>query len=360
MYDCDSDLEEFFNDEVALKKKQQDEMRSRRDANRKRLKDGLIRNKKPLPEYNISQGSYAMHTMVNDNKNDYDIDDGVVFLFEDLVNKNGEVMSAFDARKMVRDAIDDGSFQTPPKIKTNCVRVFYSAGYHVDIPVYRTQDYENVQLASSDWTDSNPTEITQWYNQAVIDKSPDTNNGRQMRRITRHLKFFTKSRNSWKNKMPCGFELSVLVDECYVSDIYRDDVSLYESLNAIKNRLKYDYVIKHPINFNIINDGHDDAKAKFLTEKLIDAIEDLDILFDENCRRIDALKAWDKVFENKFWKNRINEEQEKISKQKKKEKIASLLRGGNAGVAVAAGLIPGIGSGETLKSTRAYGCEKNR
>ena len=360
MFDCNKDLVDFFNEEVALKKKQQDEMRSRRDTNRKRLNDGLARNKKPLPAYNISQGSYAMHTMVNDSENDYDIDDGVVFLYEDLVEKNGEVMSAFDARKMVRDAIDDGSFQTPPKIKTNCVRVFYSAGYHVDIPVYRTQDHEKVQLASSKWIESSPSEITQWYNQAVIDKSPDSNNGRQMRRITRHLKFFTKSRKNWKKKMSSGFELSVLVDECYVSDIDRDDVSLYETLNAIKNRLRYNFAIKHPISSEIINDGLGDTNAKFLFEKLTEAIEDLDILFDENCRRIDALKAWNKVFANKFWKDRINEEQEKINKQKKRESTASLLRDGNAGVAVAAGLMPGNRLGETLKSTRAYGCEKNR
>jgi hypothetical protein len=37
---------------------------------------------------------------------------------------------------MVRDAVDDDKFKKPPEVRPNCVRVFYEAGYHVDLPVY--------------------------------------------------------------------------------------------------------------------------------------------------------------------------------------------------------------------------------
>ena len=78
-----------------------------------------------------------MKTMTQHQDNDYDIDDGVYFDKEVLVGDRGGQLSALQARQFVRDAIDDGSFKTPPQVRTNCVRVYYAAGYHVDLPVYR-------------------------------------------------------------------------------------------------------------------------------------------------------------------------------------------------------------------------------
>src|SRR5262249_36820625 len=60
---------------------------------------------------------------------DYDIDDGVYFDKGVLVGDRGAEMSALQARQMVRDALDDGSFKTPPEVRTNCVRVYYEAGF---------------------------------------------------------------------------------------------------------------------------------------------------------------------------------------------------------------------------------------
>ncbi len=360
MFDCNNDIVDFFNDEVALKKNQQDEMRSRRDANRKRLKDGLIKNDKPTPSCNIKQGSYAMHTMVNDMDNDYDIDDGAAFIKDDLVGNRGAEITAINVRNMVRDAIDDGAFQTPPAVKTNCIRVHYAAGYHVDIPVYRILDDGSLELASSFWIGSSPTDVTEWYNKAVIDKSPDTSNGRQMRRITGILKFYMKSRDGWKKKMPSGFELSVLVDECYVSDKDRDDISLYETLKAIKTRLDYNLEVKHPTRNEMLTDSEEDANTRFLRERLVEVIDNLKALFQQNCTRLDALKAWNKMFKHKFWSDRINKEEEAQKNQKKREETASLLRSGNTGIAIAAGLVASSAIAETLKNTRAYGSKKNR
>jgi len=361
MFDCNNDILDFFNEEVALKQKQQNEMRARRESNRNRLKDGLKKNDNPSLETHVPQGSYAMHTMVNDKDNDYDIDDGAAFIKKNLVGDRGAELSALSSRKMVRDAIDDGSFQIPPEVKTNCVRVHYKSGYHVDIPVYRILDDGSLQLASSDWIGSSPQEVTEWYNDAVIKKSPDSNNGRQMRRVTRDLKFYMKSRDGWKKKMPSGFEISVLVDECYLADVGREDVSLYETLNAVKNRLDFNLEVKHPIRSDMLTDGEDDANTRFLREKLTEAVSQLEVLFEEDCTRLDALKAWNKVFKHTFWKERITEEEKIQKNEDKKEETASLLRNGNAGVALAAGLITvaGVAVAKTLKNTRAYGGKTN-
>ena len=74
-------------------------MRDRRDANRDRLIRGLNKNNDPALDSHRSQGSYAMHTMVQNVDNDYDIDDGVIFLKENLIGSQGSDKSALDARK---------------------------------------------------------------------------------------------------------------------------------------------------------------------------------------------------------------------------------------------------------------------
>jgi hypothetical protein len=137
MFDCSKDVRAYHDQEVTLPKSEQDAMRDRRNANRTRLCNGLADAGKPAPFEFVKQGSYAMKTMTRDPDNDYDIDDGVYFRKEDLVGDRGAEMTSLQARQMVRDAVDDGKFKTPPEVRSNCVRVYYEKGYHVDLPVYR-------------------------------------------------------------------------------------------------------------------------------------------------------------------------------------------------------------------------------
>ena len=134
MFDCDTDVRAFHDQKVTLPGSEQEKMRNRRDSNRDRLKLNLEKDEKPKPYEFVSQGSYRMKTMLRDDNSDYDIDDGAYFQKSALVGDRGAEMSSLDARKMVRDAMDDGKFKTPPEVKNNCVRVHYSAGYHLDIP----------------------------------------------------------------------------------------------------------------------------------------------------------------------------------------------------------------------------------
>lgn len=85
------------------------------------------------------------------------------------------------------------------------------------------------------------------------------------------------------------------------------------------------------------------------------ALDDLDILFDSDCSRLEALKAWKKVYQHQFWTDRVNEE-EASEKQKSKQEKAELLRGGNSGLALAAGITAAVGiSVARAKRTEAYG-----
>jgi hypothetical protein len=259
------------------------------------------------------QGSYAMRTMVQHAENKYDIDDGVYFQKHDLVGAKGAEMSALDARKMVRDAVDDGSFLKPPEVLKNCVRIFYAAGYHVDMPVYRRRiekdllgrEAEIFELASSEWKRSDARLVTDWFHDENHKQSPDETNGRQLRRISRLIKKFSQSRSSWEGQIASGFVITKLVTECYKASAGREDCALRDTMTAIRDRLNVSLVVQHPTTpGETISKGDDDPKLRFLREKLDEALADLAILDKAECSRTEALKAWDKVFATDYFSNR--------------------------------------------------------
>ncbi len=247
MHDCAADVLAYHGDDVTLGNDERKAMQKRRDANRDRLKDGLDKAAKTTPTEFVAQGSYAMRTMTQHPEMDYDIDDGVYFEKQKLVGPRGGEMTSLEARQMVRDAVDDGSFNTPPSVKKNCVRVQYDAGYHVDLPVYRwivettisgQEVSRHAELASSEWTRSDARHVTSWFDGENNRQSPDEDNGRQMRRIVRLVKKFARSRDSWKRAILSGFGITKLVTECYKADVDREDKALRDTMEAIRNRLK--------------------------------------------------------------------------------------------------------------------------
>jgi hypothetical protein len=316
MYDCAKDVLAHHDDEVTLPQSERTEMRDRRNSNRDRLRKGLKANDKPMPLEFKSQGSYAMKTMVQDDGLDYDIDDGIYFEKKDLVGPRGAEMTALQARWMVRDAIDDGSFAEPPEVRNNCVRVYYKAGYHVDLPVYRrvtVKDFLGTEivyfeLASSDWKRSDARDVTIWFEGQNNQQSPDASNGRQLRRTTRQLKAFARSRTSWKGRVFSGFGITKLVTEHYVANAEREDRALYDTMKAIRDRLNWKLVVDHPCTpGDTISKGQDDPKVRMLREKLSEAIDNLAPLFDAACTRETALKCWDKVFNTTFFSDRATQ-----------------------------------------------------
>ena len=323
MFNCADDVVGYHNDEVTLPQKERSEMRDRRNANRDRLKKGLKDKEKPAPREFKSQGSYAMKSMVRHPERDYDIDDGVYFAKENLVGPRGGEMSALDTRQMVRDALDDGSFKTPPEVRTNCVRVLYDVGYHVDMPAYRRVVGKDVfgnevvhhELASSDWKRSDARDVTAWFEKENNNKSPDISNGRQLRRLTRMIKKFARSRASWQGSILSGFGITKLVTEEFQKSHTREDESLYNTMKAIRDRLNWNLVVNHPVTPNeTITNGTDDPKAKFLREKLTDAIDWLQPLFEPDCTREKALKCWDKVFCTSYFIGRLGKDKQDESK----------------------------------------------
>ncbi|MGV1884942.1 cyclic GMP-AMP synthase DncV-like nucleotidyltransferase [Rhizobium sp. VS19-DR121] len=300
----------------------------------------MLNGSKPAVREFASQGSYAMKTMTQHPALDYDIDDGAYFDKTVLVGERGAEMTALQARQIVRDALDDGSFTTPPEARKNCVRVYYKVGYCVDVPVYRRVVTKDIwggetyhhELASSDWKRSDARDVSKWFEEQNNAKSPDTVNGRQLRRVVRVLKKYSRSRDSWCGQILSGFAITKLVTECFQGDIWREDRALFNTMKAIRDRLEWNLVIAHPVTPNeTITNGTDDPKARFFRARLAEALVILEPLFENDCTRTTALKCWDRVFASTFFSDRDDAAQ---------KKSASLLRAASTAPAAGAFSFP--------------------
>ncbi|MCC6356459.1 MAG: hypothetical protein IT577_21440 [Verrucomicrobiae bacterium] len=302
MKDCNQDIEKYHADRVKLTSAKRAELTARRDANRDRVTTGLKASDGPSPDGFVTQGSHAMRTTILEPNNDYDIDDGVVFVQEDLVGKKGGQMEPLDARKMVRDAVDDGAFKKKPEIKTNCVRVFYNDGPHVDIPVYRRKQDGSTELGSAEWKASDPEGVNRWFGEALASKSGQ-DAPEQMRAVIRLLKSICANRPSYS--LPSGFVLTVLVNECYHTHEDRLDAVVRNAIAAIHSRLAGSLIVRHPVVDEFLTEGADDPKVREFRALLRTALDDLTVLDRANCRRSEALKAWKKVFNTDYFDGAI-------------------------------------------------------
>ena len=322
MKDCDKDIRAYQDERVRLTENQKKKLRDRRDANRDRLRRGLKKNGDPAPAKSVIQGSYAMGTVIQEPESAYDIDDGVVFTAKSLIGPRGASKTALDARKMVCNAVDDGSFKTDPEIKTNCVRVYYDDGPHVDIPVYRsTTDWagnDKYELASVDWKESDPEGVNRWFREWIKAKKADGMG--HSRELIRLLKVICKNRPSYTT-LPSGFVLTVLVQECYRCADGHLDIELRELIEAIHRRLGDNLTVAHPV---VSGEWLIDDDTKHWTEKLREllgrVVEALAALDHPNCFPSETLKTWKKVFCTDFFDQSIADAE---AEEKKRTRVAA-------------------------------------
>lgn len=302
MYNYNNQITAYHDDEIFINKTIQDKLRKHRKANQDRLKNNIPDSISVKDESFVSQGSYANRTMIQEAANKYDIDDGVIFKKEELVGKNGGEMSALETRKMVEESLKDDKFATAPERKTNCIRVFYKEGHHVDVPSYRQYEdaYGNeiLELAGADWKKSDPKKIKSWFKDLATTYD-NVRDGRrmQLRRIVRLLKRFSKSRPSWN--MPSGIVLTMLTAP-KLPDYERDDECLYYLLKEIDSNLSISLRVYNEADTSYpqeeLTKSHEDADMQTLQSKITEALGKLEVLFEDDCTREKARKAWDWVF----------------------------------------------------------------
>jgi hypothetical protein len=320
MRDCSLELTQYHDERVKLSEDTRKDLRAKADANEKRLTEGLEEAEKPLPLWFAIQGSYAMRTTVQHPLNNYDIDNGVVFAKKDLVGDRGGTMSPLDSRQMVCDAVQDDMFNKQPERRQNCVRVYYNTGYHVDLPVYRVEDPDSeseiYELASSNWKQSSPTGVTDWFDEQVKTHrgTEEPANKSQMRRMVRLLKKFAISRDKLNEEdgeitgwyMPSGFVLTKLVTDCFTSYQEREDEAFKTIVKAIYNQIQFNFDVYHPvIAGENLTKGADDPKMVVLKDKLEWAIGKLDSITDETSKK-KALRTWDQIFNEEYFEDEFD------------------------------------------------------
>lgn len=319
MYNLDKEMRKFYRTKVVLPQAEQKSLIEKKDLNLRRLKDGLKEyNEEKGTDYkivdSIVQGSVAMQTVIQAEENNYDIDVGVVFNKSNLPAPTTSDNNTTTVKNIVCSALikKSSAFRTPPEKRTNCIRVQYANGYHIDFAIYRREkDDQNEHIyehCGAEWSYRNPRAITRWF------KERDKIHRFNLKRIVRLLKAYLKQNNSWS--VPGGLIQSVLTDECIdVSD--RLDKMLYDTIISIINRLSEDIEVYNPVDTDENGNEISLLKTQSHREKMTNmknylekGIKKLTTLFDDKCTKKQALSAWSDFFNHEFW----SEEADKLQK----------------------------------------------
>lgn len=305
MYNASSKFKKFYDDHVVLSATEQTNLREKKNLNIERLESGLTEyNTDNNSDYKLTdhkvQGSMAMSTIVQNEENEYDIDVAIIFDKDDLP------VGTTATKNIIVDALKRKCkrFKTEPESKTNCVRIEYASGYHIDFAVYRKSEDEDgntvYEHCGSEWRNRDPEVITNWFN-----KSNKDNNG-NVRIVVRLLKMFCKSKSGWS--MPGGLIQSVLVEECIESKD-RIDETFYYTITKIRDRLEENKEVYNPNDneTSLLFNAKDHQKVKNLYTRLKSYISKLDVLFKTDCTEKEALNAWKEFFNHTYWGELITE-----------------------------------------------------
>lgn len=301
VYDLSSKMQYFYNEYVVLPGDIQADLFKKKRLNISRLKEGLeIYNLENGRDYKvlsvITQGSIAMHTAIQNDKKDYDIDVAVIFDKDNIKDIGPQAI-----KNVVEFALKKtcSNFSTAPEAKTNCVRIEYAEGYHIDFAIYRrikqqdgTYTYEH---AGSRWRPRDPNAINNWFRNEVSEK------GTELRQVVRLLKTFSKSRDDWK--MPGGLIQSVLCDEVDFAHIEKlDEIFLY-CLEKIKGRLNKSTDVMNPVDesISLLMKKADTTKMENLSSRLTQHLKKMDALYDKDCDEATAYAVWREFFQHDFW-----------------------------------------------------------
>lgn len=295
-----------FNESITLTSTRKNKLKSSRNSLRSRIKK-YIKDEKPdetQPMFH-SQGSFAINTAVNpipeDEKLKYDLDDGIYFV--DDIEKRKDVATY---HKWISDAVDEHTDESVID-KNTCVRVTFSDGHHIDLPIYfKNKEGDFIpELAhkSNGWTQSDPKAFVEWFKE---------NKNDQIIRLIKYSKAWLDKKSS-SNKMLSGFIMTILIVNNYRED-ERDDKALLETMKAIKYTLSLGFVCYRPTpdtNENLFDKYSQQQKDNFMN-KLSRLIDDGDKAI-ENPNQKSASEKWQKHFGNRYPCHLANDELEEAN-----------------------------------------------
>lgn len=272
-----------FNIEIKLTSSRKERLKTSRKDIKTKIRKWFKDNKPDelQPKFH-GQGSFEMNTSVNpipEKDGDstflkYDLDFGIYFIEkEDEDNKQ----SIDTWHNWVYNAVEDHTNKKPIR-KMTCIRVIFSDGHHIDLPIYyKLEDVIELAHRSKDWIHSDPKEFYEWFNNLK---------NAQLERIVKYLKAWKNYRelNNTNLELPSGFELTILATNNYVEDD-NDDKAFRETVREIKTELNKTGGFKclrptTPKDEDVFADYSTTKKNNFLSN-LNSLLNDLDRTKDE-------------------------------------------------------------------------------
>ncbi len=280
MTNC-SNLFHDFNQDLKITKTKKTNLMASKNHIRRKLRAYFSENHSDyIPRFFI-QGSRKIGTLIRTKDDTCDLDDGIYF--EREIGVTGTTL-----QNWIYEAVKDIA-SADVNHKAKCIRVNYAGDYHIDLPVYYfPDDTEHPLLAvkNSDLEESDPKEFIEWYNENKCD---------QLTRIVKYLKAWG---DNVRNKMPSGLAFTVLATKNFVEND-RDDISLYETLKAIRSDLILSFKCVMPTSpYDDLFADYDETRKDNFLDQLYEFIEDARLaIYDEEIQ----LKA------SKKWKNHLGD-----------------------------------------------------
>lgn len=296
MFDLSKEFNDFYTNHTVLPREIKNHLRVKKKINLDRLDSGLVDyNSENGTTYEVSdskeQGSVAMSTVTKNDSNDYDIDVAVIFEEDNIGEETGTTkVKSIVANALKRKCVN---FITEPTVLTNCVRIEYADGYHIDLAIYKKVG-DTYYHAGSCWCVRNPMAINDWFQDAIKSK------GEKLRSVIRLSKMFCKSRSSWI--MPGGLIQSVLCEECFV-EYDRLDECFYYTMKNIVNRLNSSIEVYNPTDNSksLLLKQKDRDKMNNWKSRLSEKISNMDIITKSECTKKQAYESWYGFFNHSFW-----------------------------------------------------------
>lgn len=311
-----------FDGEIKLTPSRKKDLIKSRKNIRKQIRDWFKKNKPDelQPKFK-GQGSFEMNTTINpiveydevgNTIRKYDLDYGVYFIEKEDEDNKRAITTWHD---WVYESVVNYTDELPKK-KNTCIRVIFSDGHHIDLPIYYKED-DLIELAhkSKGWIESDPKEFYEWFNDEKKNKS-------RLEAIVRCLKAWKNYRetNNTNLKLPSGFELTILATENYYESDNLDE-AFRETVRNINTELNKTNGFKcirptTPEGEDVFGDYSETRKTNFLNT-LKSLVEDCDKSKEEKNFKKASEILREKQFGNRFPKGEDKNEESKNSALKK-------------------------------------------
>lgn len=278
---------EFYNELQITTTKKQKLIVSHNNLRAKIKKHFKEKHPEYLPLFYI-QGSYKMGTTIRTRDDECDLDDGCYFIPKPNV-------TAATLQNWVFEAVV-GTVDATPIQKNKCIRVNYTAGYHIDIPVYRKEsssgnnEHPELAIRSKGYEPSDPREIVEWFN-----KKKKKN--QVLVRLVSYLKSWC---DTVRGFMPPGIAMTILAANNQKKHDERDDIALRDTLKSMYSALQYNFscIVPGTPYDNLFENYDKERKDKFMNE-LEAFIKDADSAINEKNKR-KASYLWKKHLGERF------------------------------------------------------------